>query len=44
VLNVGVNDQLIFFVQYDNPLDPTRDCAVAGTIAADVIATLKGGG
>ena len=43
VLNVGVNDQLTFFIQYDNPLTPTQGCPSAAKAAADVIANLKAG-
>jgi hypothetical protein len=43
VLNVGVSDQLAFFVQYNNPANATQACSLAGKAAADVIANLKGG-
>jgi hypothetical protein len=43
VVNVGVNDQLVFIFEYDNPLTPARDCPLVATAAADVIANLKGG-
>jgi hypothetical protein len=43
VLNVGVSDQLTFFVEYDNPTEGTQACSLAGKAASDVIANLKGG-
>jgi hypothetical protein len=42
VLNVGVNDHLTFFIQYDDPLNAEHSCSLAGQAAADVIANLKG--
>lgn len=43
VLNVGVNDQLTFFIQYVNPLRPEQGCKSANVAAIDVIANLKAG-
>ncbi len=41
VLNVGANDHLLFFVQYERPLEPAKGCPLAASAAADVIANLK---
>jgi hypothetical protein len=43
VLNVGVSDQLAFFVEYDNPANAAQACSLAGKAASDVVANLKGG-
>lgn len=43
VLNVGVNNQLTFFIQYDNSLKPSDGCRFAKVAATDVIANLKAG-
>ena len=42
VLSTAVSDQLYFFAQIDNPVNPSRSCALAATAAADVIKELGG--
>jgi hypothetical protein len=43
VLNVGVNDHQAFFIGWDDPNRKTQGCDLAAQMAADVIATIKGG-
>lgn len=42
VLSTAVSNQLYFFAQIDNPVNPGRSCALAATAAADVIKNLGG--
>lgn len=44
VINVGVNDHLAFFAQYDNPSNASQSCALAQQAASDVIKNLKSTG
>ncbi len=43
VLNVGINDRLVFFIQYERPLEPAQACPLAAKAATYVITNLEGG-
>jgi hypothetical protein len=42
VLNVGVSDKLAFNIQFNNPADAARSCALVAQAATDVIRNLGG--